>query len=130
MGGKASRDKGARGELIVCKMLRDNLGGDYSRNLKQYQQSQEGDIGQLVGPYLLEVKNCKDLAIPAWWRQTVAAAQKVGAEPCLAYNAGAGRWKFVVPLSHGRGTSWGHELRYAQTLEPDGFYLIVREMGA
>lgn len=49
MSGRKSRDKGARGERELCGMLRDNLGGEFCRNLKQYQQTQEGDIAQLVG---------------------------------------------------------------------------------
>ena len=42
--GAFSRSKGARGEREVCAMLRDNLGGEYNRLLKQYQSSQLADI--------------------------------------------------------------------------------------
>ncbi|MBS1834264.1 MAG: hypothetical protein JST65_16220, partial [Acidobacteria bacterium] len=62
MTGKFSRDKGARAELELCKILHDYLGGDWNRLLKQYQQAQLGDIEQLVGGrYLVEVKNHKRL---------------------------------------------------------------------
>lgn len=132
MGGAASRSKGARGELAICKMLTENLGGEFSRNLKQYQKSQEGDIAQLVGPYLLEVKNSPDGVsnIKAWWKQAVTAADKVGALPCLAYNTGAGRWRFVIPMqaAWGSGHQWARDLQYTQTLHPDGFFFVVREL--
>ena len=131
MSGAKSRNKGARGELAVCKMLRENLGGEFSRNLKQYQKSQEGDISQLVGPYLLEVKNSPEgiSNIKAWWRQAVTAAERVGATPCLVFNLGAGRWRFMVPLTAAlkSGHQWSREIQYTKTLYPDGFFLIVRE---
>lgn len=131
MSGAKSRNKGARGELAICKMLATNLGGEFSRNLKQYQKSQEGDIAQLVGPYLIEVKNSPDgiSNIKAWWRQAVTAAEKIGAIPCLAHNLGVGRWRFMVPIQQAweSGHQWSREIQYTQTLHPDGFFLIVRE---
>lgn len=128
-GGKASRDKGARGEREVCKMLSENLGGTYNRLLKQYQQSQLSDIEQLVGVYSLEVKNCAKVNLRAWWQQAVTAADKRGAVPCLAYKVARRGWKFVVPLPQAwaTGKQWARDIQYTMTLEPDGFYLIVRE---
>ena len=129
MSGAASRNKGARGERELVRMLRDNIGGDYSRNLKQYQQAQHGDIEQLVGPFLIEVKNHATLNLRAWWQQTVTAAEKRGAVPCLAYKITRAGWRFVVPLEQawGSGHQWGRDLQYTRTLYPEGFYLIVRE---
>lgn len=113
----------------MVAMLRDNLGIECNRNLKQYQQAQHGDIEQLVGPYLLEVKNHATLNLRAWWQQTITAADKRGAIPCLAYKITRAGWRFVVPLpmAWGSGHQWGRDLQYTQTLYPDGFYLIVRE---
>jgi Holliday junction resolvase len=130
--GAFSRSKGARGEREIVQMLKDNLGGDYSRNLKQYQQSQEGDISQLVGPYLLEVKNCASITnIKAWWQQSKMAAAKVGAIPCLAYKIPRKGWRFMVPIpvAWAGGQQWGTEIQFTQTLYPDGFFLLVRELG-
>lgn len=131
MSGAKSRNKGARGERDVCEMLHKNLGGDFNRNLKQYQKSQEGDIEQLAGPYLLEVKNSPAgiSNIKAWWKQAVTAANKVGAVPCLVYKQSAGKWKFMVPLEQAwsSGHQWRLEIQYTQTLYPEGFYLLVRE---
>ena len=129
MTGRASREKGARGEREVCKLLSENLGGTFNRLLKQYQQSQLSDIEQLVGPYSLEVKNCAKTNLRAWWQQAVTAADKRGAVPCLAYKVPRRGWKFVVPLPQAwsTGKQWGRDLQYTMTLEPDGFYLVVRE---
>ena len=130
MTGKASRDKGKRGELEIVHMLRDNLGLTVNRHLKQYQQAQHGDIEQLVGGYLIEVKNCASLtAIKSWWQQTLSAATKQGAVPCLAYKVARRGWRFRVPIPQAwdSGQQWGKELQYTMDLSPDGFYLIVRE---
>lgn len=127
--GRRSRRKGARGELTVIAMIRGNLGLVCNRQLKQFQQSQEGDIEQLVGGFLLEVKNCAKHDLKAWWRQAVQAAEKRSALPCLAYKAARGRWKFVVPIpgAWATGHQWSREFQYTMALEPDGFYFLVRE---
>lgn len=129
MTGAASRNKGARGEREVCRMLADNLGGSFNRLLKQYQQAQLADIEQLVGPYSIEVKNCATLNLRTWWQQTLAAADKRGAVPCLAYKITRAGWRFVVPMPQAwsSGHQWSRDLQYTQTLYPDGFYLLVRE---
>lgn len=129
MSGAKSRRKGKRGELEVVKMLRDNLGGAYNRNYKQFAQAQHGDIEQLVGPYSLEVKNCAKLNLRAWWQQAVAAAEKRGAVPCLAYKIARSGWRFVVPMPEAwaSGHQWARDLQYTMTLYPEGFFLRVRE---
>lgn len=131
MTGAFSRSKGARGELELCRLLADNLGGKYSRNLKQYQQSQEGDISQLVAGMLIECKNCKIIAVPQWWRQTVQAAIKADAIPCLAYKVARKGWKFITPSRDAMKVkeSWSYDLAFTQELYEPGFFLMVRELG-
>lgn len=129
MSGRASRDKGARGERELARLLMDNLGGEFCRLLKQYQKAQEADIEQLAGPYSIEVKNCATLNLKTWWHQAVAAAEKRGAVPCLAYKLARKGWKFVVPMPQAwsSGHQWSRDWQYTMTLEPDGFFLLVRE---
>ena len=130
MTGAKSRSKGKRGELEIVHMLRDNLGLVVNRQLKQYQQAQHGDIEQLVGGYLLEVKNCASTSnMKAWWQQAVTAAGKRDAVPCLAYKIPRKGWRFRVPLPQawGSGQQWGREIQYTMDLAPDGFFLLVRE---
>lgn len=129
--GAFSRNKGKRGELAVVAMLRDNLGLECNRNYKQPAQSQEGDIEQLVGGHLLEVKNHATLNLKAWWKQAVTAADKRGAIPCLVYKQARGQWRFVVPIpaAWATGHQWARDYQYTMTLEPDGFYFLIREQG-
>ena len=129
--GAFSRNKGARAERELCALLRDNLGGDYCRNLKQYQQAQEGDIQQLVGPYLIECKAHATLSLKPWWGQIVQAssAHREHPVPCLAYKVPRKGWRFRVPIPQAwaSGHQWGKELQYTMDLAPDGFFLLVRE---
>jgi Holliday junction resolvase len=131
MNGAYSRAKGARAELELCHLLSDYLGGEFSRNLKQYQKAQHGDIEQLVGPYLIECKNQATLAIPQWWRQACDAAKARGAVPCLAYKLFRRGWKFVVPLPEAvsANASWSWDLQYTMELHQEGFFLMLRERG-
>lgn len=129
MSGRKSRDKGKRGELEVVRLLRDNLGIDLNRNYKQTYEAQLGDIEQLVGGHLIEVKNCATLNLKAWWHQAVTAADKRGAIPCLAYKITRAGWRFVIPMPQAwaSGHQWSRDLQYTQTLYPEGFFLVVRE---
>jgi Holliday junction resolvase len=133
MTGAFSRNKGARAERELCAMLRDNLGGEFNRNLKQYQQSQEGDIQQLVGTYLIECKAQNTLSLRPWWQQACAAAAKHPdqPQPCVAYKVMRKGWRFLVPIPQAwaTGQQWGKEIQYTMDLAPDGFYLLVREQG-
>ena len=129
MTGAYSRNKGKRAELEFVHLLTDYLGGEWNRNYKQPAQAQHGDIEQLVGPYLVEVKNCAKAEVPAWWRQACAAAEARGAIPCVAMKIARRGWKFLVPSNEAReaGASCGHDLRYTQELFEEGFFLHVRE---
>ena len=130
MTGKASRDKGKRGELEIVHLLRDNLGIAVNRNYKQTAQAQHGDIEQLVGGHVIEVKNCKATSnIKAWWQQACAAADKVGGIPCLAYKIERRGWRFVVPMPEAwsSGHAWRRELNYTNTMFEEGFFLYMRE---
>lgn len=129
MGGRASREKGKRGELEVVHLLRDNLGLTVNRQLKQYQQPQHADIEQLVGGYAIEVKNVAALNLKSAWQQAVMAAVKRSAVPCLAYKVPRKGWRFRVPIPQAwdSGQQWGQELQFTMDLAPDGFFLLVRE---
>ncbi len=125
MTGKASRDKGARGERDVCARLEKELGIKFARNLKQYQQAQHGDIEPPAGPYLLEVKNQIRLSIPAWWRQACAAAMSRGLLPCLVFKD-RGKWVFMTPQPEA-SKEWVNDSDFADRQTIRGFCLRVRE---
>jgi len=129
--GRYSRNRGKRGELELIHLLHDNLGLDLNRNYKQVAQSQNGDVEQLVGPYIVEVKNCATLAIPQWWRQVCAAADARKAWPCLAYKVARKGWRFVVPTHEAKAANqaWSWDLHYTQELYEEGFFLHICEQG-
>lgn len=131
MSGAYSRNKGARAERELCRLFADHLGGDWCRNLKQYQQAQHGDLEQLVaGRYLVEVKNHATLNIPAWWRQAREAAEKANAVPMLAVKVARQGWRFILPSIEAQETdeSWSYDLAYTQALYIEGLALHVREL--
>lgn len=129
--GKSSRRKGAAGERELVRMIRDELGLDVSRNLKQFQQAQEGDLTP-VGPFLIEAKNCARLSVKAWWIQAVAQAKKADLIPVLAYKVARKGWRFVLPVPHGEGYPrpdgcWRYDYEFTMDVGPACFFLVVRE---
>lgn len=133
MTGAYSRNKGARAEREICALLREYLGIEATRNLKQFQQAQHGDIEQLIGPYLMEVKNQARITIGPWWEQARVAAALRTAVPCVAYRLPNrqlyDRWRFVVPLNEAwiAGQDWRDAYRYTADVGLDAFALLVRE---
>ena len=102
MSGRASRNKGSRGELEVAAVFQA-VGFDARRTPNSGGLSWRGDVQGVPG-YVLEVKRQERLAVQDWLRQAHAAAS-AGDVPLLAFRTndrGAGdplsRWHGVVPL--------------------------------
>lgn len=132
MSGAYSRNKGARAERELCGLLREYLGVEAARNLKQFQQAQHGDVEQLIGPYLLEVKNQARITLSPWWEQAQQAAKARGVcQPCVAYrlpNRGLyDRWRFLVPDERNPRHDWELDFRYTADLGLEAFAVRVRE---
>lgn len=130
--GAFSRNKGARAERELCGLLREYLGVEATRNLKQYQAAQHGDVEQLVGPYLIEAKNHATLKQREWWEQAKGAAKAKGAcQPCVAYRLSGrklyDRWRFIVPDNRSPEHDWQLEYRYTADLGLEAFAGRVRE---
>ena len=70
---KLSRNKGANYEREISKTIHEVLGVRVKRNLTQYQQGEEGDL--LMGPFVLECKRRKSIAIYEWMAQADAACK-------------------------------------------------------
>lgn len=86
-----SRTKGAGFERQIANALHDELGIKFARDLRQYQQSEHGDLvaDDPAWPYLLELKRYKDGPIGGsdkWWQQAQTAADRAGKEPVLIYK--------------------------------------------
>lgn len=95
LSGAGRRAKGKRGELAVAGILRDLLGWDVRRRVRQH----DGDSDLTTDEYgwSAECKNCATLELPAWWRQTVA--QSTGdLLPVLFYKQ-RGHWRARFPLA-------------------------------
>jgi len=109
MGGKASRDKGGRGEREVIALLQpvvDHVCGllgvvrlELQRNPRQRYAPKLYD---LIGvPWIaLEVKRVENLSgLGSWWRQTLAATREHQI-PVLFYRQNHGKWnvRMRVPI--------------------------------
>lgn len=131
--GRYSRSKGARAERELCELLREYLGVEATRQYKQFAQAQHGDIEQLIGPYIVEVKNQAKITLGPWWEQARLAAAKRNARPCVAYRLPSrplyDRWRFVVPLNEAwrTGHDWRDAFRYTADVGLEAFALLVRE---
>lgn len=110
--GKASRDKGKRGEREFANVMREWLGDIADRITRRIEQTRDSghDLDGL-DPFAVEVKRCETLAIPAWWRQTKKSAIDAGLRPALAYRRNGEDWKVMVELT------------------PEEFATIIRENG-
>jgi Holliday junction resolvase len=123
--GRSNRNRGAAAERELARWIKDELGVEVSRNLKQYQRTQEGDLTPL-GPFLLEVKYHARVNVRDWWRQAVESAKKAGAIPVVAYKVARKGWRFVLPYSLPPET-WRYDYEYTMDVGPACFALIVRE---
>jgi hypothetical protein len=94
MAGKRSIEKGKRGEREVLKLLSDELGIILTRNLEQTRNG--GADCVLLKGFALEVKYCKKLSRPTWWRQACKQAEALGVQPILAYRRNREPWSFWV----------------------------------
>jgi N-dimethylarginine dimethylaminohydrolase len=81
---KISRQRGATYEREVANEIFDMLGVRIKRNLKQYQQSEEGDL--ILGQYLIECKRRKKIAVHEFMDQAVKACDP-GQTPVVIMRA-------------------------------------------
>lgn len=73
--GRSNRRKGAVAEREVCHIIRDITFDEVNRNLSQTRDA-GGDV--VWGPFYLEVKYQRTIAMPAWQLQAVQSARQDG----------------------------------------------------
>jgi hypothetical protein len=97
--GKASRDKGARGENEVVK-LGNGLGLNLIRTAQlQCGNSGIGDVQICENPFIhLEVKRNERMSVDAMVRQAVGDCGE-GSQPCVAWRRNRGPWRADIPLT-------------------------------
>lgn len=100
MNGKSNRLKGQRGEREALKALGAELGVSLQRNLVQTREG-GGDCLEVRG-YCIEIKRQEKLSRPAWWRQAIEQAERVGAEPMLLYRRSREPWTAWIHTSGGK----------------------------
>jgi N-dimethylarginine dimethylaminohydrolase len=81
---KISRTRGATYEREVANEIFDMLGIRIKRNLKQYQQSEEGDL--ILGQFLIECKRRKKIAVHEFMEQADKACEP-GQTPVVIMRA-------------------------------------------
>ena len=94
------RNKGARAEREVLKLLGQELGVLLERNLSQTRGG-GADCLEVKG-WAIEIKRQESLSRPTWWRQAVEQAEKVGAEPMLLYRRNGEKWQAFIHTTEGR----------------------------
>ena len=123
--GRSNRNRGAAAERELARWIKDELGVDVSRNLKQYQKTQEGDLTPL-GPFLIECKYHARLNVRDWWKQAAQSAKAGGLVPVVAYKVARKGWRFVLPHTSAQG-EWSHDFEFTVDVGPACFAMIVRE---
>lgn len=136
------RQKGAAAEREIAKLLFDELGMTFKRDLEQYRAADHGDlICDEPFPFVIEVKRYKTgcAAQPAWWDQVCAAAKSAGLLPMLVYKYNHQQWKWRMPaeavmragLPHGCMTMREDaelDWNYAVEMDTRCAMMIVREL--
>lgn len=100
--GKASRDKGTRGELEIAHIFKA-AGFDAERTPNSGGLQIKGDLAHNIEGIHAEVKRQETLKIPAWLRQ---AAEEAGAgeTPIVIFRqnkrvGNVGEWHACIPLN-------------------------------
>lgn len=136
------RQKGAAAEREVAKLLFDELGMTFKRDLEQYRAADHGDlICDEPFPFVIEVKRYKTgcAAQPAWWDQVCAAAKSAGLMPLLVYKYNHQQWKWRMPVEAVMRAGWPHnahgypedaafDWRYAVEMDTATAMMLVREL--
>ena len=136
------RQKGAAAEREIAKLLFDELGMTFKRDLEQYRAADHGDlICDEPFPFVIEVKRYKAGCAPqpAWWDQVCAAAKSAGLLPLLVYKYNHQSWKWRMPaeavmragLPHGCSTMREDaelDWNYAVEMDTRCAMMIVREL--
>lgn len=99
MTGRMSRDKGAKAERELLKLLGDELGVLLQRNIQQTRAG-GADCLELKG-FAVEIKRQERLSRPAWWMQACEQGHRIGAEPILFYRRNREKWQALVSTGDG-----------------------------
>lgn len=123
---KMQRNKGARGERELAKLLEEQLGLSVTRNLMQTREGGH-DLNGL--PVALEVKRQETLKLNEWWSQAEEQGIRANKMPALAYRKSRHPWMFRVPISFFRGKIVSHTRNsYTADIDLETFCFLLREL--
>lgn len=123
--GRSNRNRGAAAERELARWIRDELGIDVSRQLKQFQEAQHFDLTP-VGPFGIEAKYHARINVKDWWKQAVVSAKASSLIPVVAYKVARKGWRFVLPHTSAQG-DWSHDYEFTVDVGPACFAMIARE---
>lgn len=95
MNGRGARNKGARGENELAKILTDELGFVVKRKLGQ---ARDGADDIQIDKFRIEVKRRERLQIEEWCKQVEACTEE-GEVPVVAFRRNGQPWRVVLPLN-------------------------------
>lgn len=128
--GANSRNKGAAFERDIARMLFEELGMKFARDLRQYQTSDLGDL-QCEDPTFPFVIECKRYAAsgsnrmkPEWWLQVDQAANVARKMPCLIYKYDRQPIRCVLPMGVLFNDNHGHLVE----MDFDAMVYVFREI--
>jgi len=127
------RNKGASFERQVAKMLHEELGVSFKRDIEQYRAADHGDLvpDDPDFPFIIECKRYANGTgcAPQWWKQAERAADAEGKLPCVIYKFDRRDIRCVVPLT-ALYKAFGSECRADHQAEMtlEAFCWIAREM--
>lgn len=128
-----SRQKGAGFERKIAKLLYEELGINFKRNLEQYRSIDQSDLipDDPKFPFSIELKSrasgvgCKN----DWWKQSVSAAEAVKKFPCVIYKYD--RYPERVVISNAAlASSYGftHACDFKVEMSLESFCIVCREI--
>ena len=135
------RNKGAAFERDLAKILLDELGLTFKRDIEQYREADHGDlicVDMPDFPFSIEAKRYRaGYGInPQWWSQTCDSALATNKLPLLVYKYDRLpiRWRFPVAAIVGMSdfvpagdTSEQYDWRYAVECDQMTAMMIIRE---
>ena len=122
-----SRRKGACGELEVCRLIRDLLGVDARRRVRQHDN--DSDVLGVDG-WTIEVKNASEIRLREWWQQAVD--QCIGGDrPAVFYKVPRRGWRVLWPIAallRVPGSDTWTGIEWACDTTPEAWAAVVREL--
>lgn len=93
--GRTARNKGARVEREVCKVIEQRTGDEVSRILGQ---ARDGGFDVQWGPFGIEVKARETISMPAWQKQVVEAVGDSGLIPGVVWRRSGEKFWIALPF--------------------------------